>query len=655
MTTASRAQLDKELTQGKRRRRRQESILALVFVAPATIITFVFGIWPVIFGFFVSLHQWRARSHSFLGLDQYVRALGNVAYVLAFLLCILFFYGSYIALRKIETELDDARAHGVTVPIVPFAAAALILAAGSVAFAAGFAAQTTDVLLIGLALLVAGGLVYRWASGQTGGHATGKLGLHLWQGWLFLLLGVGLFLFTIAEITGDSSMPFQIVRKLAPDVYLPTLEDQMTGAAVLGLALAGIWGLRRWLRRIADDYARDTLRGVLRLGVVALWIVVGAMVVYLISAFQFDQTAANAVRDFARGDVEAVGQEITGLERSDYRSQYGNLSGSSLANTLVMWPQIISVAVGALLMFVAYRVWRGASQRETGIGTGGFLMLAILLAVGGWLLLGELPQAMASGDPAYYGSLVITTAYAMGTVPVQLFLGIFLAYLMFYEITVGKSLYRVIYFMPYVAPTVATATVFSIMFSSRDYSLANRALDLFGIPAQNWLHESRGVFQIIADLIAGPGTQLPDFLVGPSLALVSVVLYSIWVFAGYNAVIFLAGLGAIPGELYEAAKVDGAGRWAAFRKITFPLLSPTTFFLTILGITGTFRAFTHVYVMRQAAARGTADTASVYIFVQFWQFNQWGYASALAFVLFGIILILTLVQNEASKGRVFYG
>lgn len=655
MTTASRAQLDRELAQGKRRRKRQEAILALLFVAPATIITFMFGIWPVIFGFFVSLHQWRARSHSFLGLDQYVRALGNVAYVLAFLLCILFLYGAYNAVRKIVAELDDLGAHGVAVPVVPFAAAALVLAVGTIAFAVGFAAQTSDVLLIGLVLLAAGALIYRWAFRREGGHPVGRLGVDLWQAWLFVILGVGLFLFTLAEITGDSSLPFQIARKLAPTLYLPALEEQMAAAALLGLALAGIWGLRRMLPRLADDYARETLHTVLRVALVALWIVVGVTVIYLISAFQFDQAAASAVGGYGRSDVEAIGQEITGLERSDYRSLYGNLSGPALANTLLMWPQIISVAAGALLMFVAYRVWRGASQRETGLGTSGFLMLAILLAVGGWLFIGELPQAMASGDSEYYGSLLITTAYALGTVPVQLFLGIFLAYLMFYEISIGKSLYRVIYFMPYVAPTVATATVFWIMFSSREYSLANRALALFGIPAQNWLLESKGVFQIIAELVAGSGTQLPSFLVGPSLALVSVILYSIWVFAGYNAVIFLAGLGAIPGELFEAAKVDGAGRWAAFRKIIFPLLSPTTFFLTILGITGTFRAFTHVYVMRQAAARGTADTASVYIFVQFWQFNQWGYASAMAFVLFGIILILTLVQNEASKGRVFYG
>jgi fumarate reductase subunit D len=254
MTTASRAQLDQELAQGKRRRKRQEAILALLFVAPATIITFMFGIWPVIFGFFVSLHQWRARSHSFLGLDQYVRALGNVAYVLAFLLCILFLYGAYNAVRKIATELDDLGAHGVAVPVVPFAAAALVLAVGTIAFAVGFAAQTSDVLLIGLVLLAAGALIYRWAFRREGGHPVGRLGVDLWQAWLFVILGVGLFLFTVAEITGDSSLPFQIARKLAPTLYLPALEEQMPRPPCW-VGAGRHLGTAPGAARLADDYA----------------------------------------------------------------------------------------------------------------------------------------------------------------------------------------------------------------------------------------------------------------------------------------------------------------------------------------------------------------------------------------------------------------
>lgn len=652
MTTAApvNTELDRELALGKRRRQRREALIALLFVAPATIITFVFGIWPVIFGLFVSLHQWRARTHSFLGLDQYVRALGNFAYVLAFLLTLLFAFASYRALRRARAAERESGAS-----FVPFLLPGGVLALGSIAFAIGFAAQLGEWMLVGLALLAVGGFL-QWRTGQRGDQlSVSQYGLLAWQAWLFGLLALGLFVFTLSEILGDTSIPFQIVAQLAPELYIPPLSQQMLAAGVLALALAAIIGLR-WVRdHLLGDVEDDPRRAVLRLVTFLLWVLVVVLFIYLVAAFQFDQAAAAAVQEVDRNKVGEIGQAITGLERSEYRSLYGSLSGNTLAGMLVLWPQVVSIAIGFLLMFIAYRTWRSAARQDGSLGMVGFMLLAITLAVGGWLLIGEIPQAMAIGDTEYYNSLVITTAYAIGTVPVQLGLGIFLAYLMFYEVSIGKSFYRMVYFMPYIAPTVATATVFGIIFSSRDYSLANRTLGLLGIPAQNWLLESKGVFQIIAELIAGPGIQLPDFLVGPSLALVAIILYNIWVFAGYNAVIFLAGLGAIPGDLYEAAKVDGAGRWAAFRKITFPLLSPTTFFLTILGITGTFRAFTHVYVMRQAAARGSADTASVHIFVQFWQFNQWGYASAMAFVLFGIILILTLVQNEASKGRVFYG
>ncbi len=639
----------RELEAGKRRRRRQEAALALLFVAPATIVTFIFGIWPVIFGFFVSLHQWRARSHSFLGLDQYVRALGNAAYVLVFFLCVLLLYGGYRALKGLMTRAEQG------VGFYPFLVPGFIMAVGTIGFAIGFAAQNGDLSWPGIALLVIGGAIFWGMSRREGVNADSKLGLGVWQLNLFWLLALGLFVFTIGEILHDTAIAFSIAAAVAPDQYLPPLGQQMLAGGGTALALIAIAVLGWWRRWLPDDYAYDRRRAVAGVGIYVLVAVVFVLVVYLISAMQFDQAAASAVRGLDRGQVEEIGQAVTGLARDTYRPLYGALTGEDLASMLVSWPQIMSVSLGFVLMFAAYRVWRGAGERETGLGTSTFVLLTILLAVGGWLLIGELPQAMGVGDTNYYNSLLITTTYALGTVPVQLALGLFLAYIMFYEIGLGKELYRVIYFLPYVAPTVATATVFGIIFSSRPFSLANRALGLVGIPAQGWLFESKGVFQIIAEMVAGPGVQLPAFLVGPSLALVSIILYNIWVFAGYNSVIFLAGLGAIPHDLYEAAKVDGAGRWAAFRKITLPLLSPTTFFLIILSVTGTFRAFTHIYVMRETAARGTADTASVHIFVQFWQFNQWGYASAMAFVLFGIILILTLIQNELSKERVFYG
>ncbi len=644
--------LQRELMLGKRRRKRQEALLALLFVAPATIITLLFRIWPVVFGFFVSLHQWRARSHSFLGLDQYVTALGNAAYVLAFFISILFLFFGYRTLRKAQAVM----AEHPKASFYPYLLPGAVLAVATLLLAFGVAAQLGEYALLGLVVGAVGAGVY-WVvqrQHQEDVVVEAHFGLLAWQLVVLWLLGVGLFLFTIVEILLDSALAFELVPFMVEGLYLPPLASQMAGAAVL--AGAGIlYALARWWEdRQPDDYAGDRVRALLRLGRIVLVVVMVGALIYLVAAFQQDQAAAAAIRGFDRNAVGEAGQALTGLERDAFRGQYGTPRGETLASALLLWPQVISIALGFTLMFVAYRIWRSAARTETTPGMGGVILLAIIVAIAGWLLIGELPQAMAVGDPDFYSSLLITTTYALGTVPIQLSLGLFLAYLMFYEVTIGKSLYRVIYFLPYVAPTVATATVFGIIFSSRSYSLANKLVGAIGIDPQAWLFESRGIFQIIAQSI-NPDVVLPAFLIGPSLALISIIIYNIWVFSGYNAVIFLAGLGSIPGDLYEAAKVDGAGRWAAFRQITFPLLSPTTFFLLILSITGTFRAFTHIYVMREAAARGTADTTSVYIFAQFWQFNQWGYASAMAFVLFGIILILTLVQNRASEGRVFYG
>jgi ABC-type sugar transport system permease subunit len=142
---------------------------------------------------------------------------------------------------------------------------------------------------------------------------------------------------------------------------------------------------------------------------------------------------------------------------------------------------------------------------------------------------------------------------------------------------------------------------------------------------------------------------------GPSLAMAVIILYNIWVFVGYDTVIFLAGLGNIPGTLYEAARIDGAGRWALFRHITLPLLSPTTFFLSVISIIGTFKAFNHIWILRDPAALGTTDTSSIYFFEVFFRGSRFGYATAMAMVLFAVILALTAVQNRIAARRVFYG
>lgn len=252
-------------------------------------------------------------------------------------------------------------------------------------------------------------------------------------------------------------------------------------------------------------------------------------------------------------------------------------------------------------------------------------------------------------DPDMWHALGITAMYSFITVPLQLGGALFLAYLLFQNIRY-KSWFRVAFFLPYITSTVASAAVWAYLYSP-DTGLFNTILKTLGLPTMRWLGEPTGIIQLFMNNF---GVQLPEFAAGPSLALLAVLFYSSWVFLGYDIAIFLAGLGNIPRELYDAAKVDGASGWKLFRHVTFPLLSPTTFFLLLLTIIGTFQAFNHIYVMTSGGPDNTTKTASIFIFEQLFQFNRYGYSAALSFILFAVILILTILQNRLARDRVVY-
>ena len=169
----------------------------------------------------------------------------------------------------------------------------------------------------------------------------------------------------------------------------------------------------------------------------------------------------------------------------------------------------------------------------------------------------------------------------------------------------------------------------------------------------SWLKEPSTALSVLGNAFGLETTTAWE--AGPSLALVVVILFSIWRFVGYDTVIFLAGLGNIPNVLYEAAEIDGANRWQVFRHITLPLLSPTTFFLSVISVIGTFKAFNSIWVLRDTAALGTTDTNSVYFFETFFRGARFGYATSMAMILFVIILTLTVIQNRIAEKRVFYG
>ncbi|HEX7003715.1 MAG TPA: sugar ABC transporter permease [Trueperaceae bacterium] len=341
---------------------------------------------------------------------------------------------------------------------------------------------------------------------------------------------------------------------------------------------------------------------------------------------------------------------------------YSDLVGS--------WGAALAFAVGLAALLVAHWLWTSAFSREGLRRWGRFIVALVLTAAGVAIALGW-STMMREGSEEFLASLVRTLFYALGTIPVQIALALVLATLLFQKIR-GKEGFRMIYFLPYVTPQVAAAVVFAQLFSPRGSSLApgslspaNQVLAFLGIEPQRWLFEPRPLLELLfgeqitafngwlASL--GVAWQLDGLWLGPSLALVSIIIFGVWTYTGLNVVIFLAGLGGIPGELYEAAEIDGANSRQKFWSITVPLLSPVTYYLTLLGFIGSLQAFSQLYVMRTPFARDTVDTASILIFDTFYKASNFSLAAAQSFLLFFVILFVTITQQRVMGKQVFYG
>jgi multiple sugar transport system permease protein len=251
---------------------------------------------------------------------------------------------------------------------------------------------------------------------------------------------------------------------------------------------------------------------------------------------------------------------------------------------------------------------------------------------------------------AEFGQSLANTVWFAGiTVPLGLFLAVFFAQLLNARIW-GRTGYRVTYFLPYVTSTVAAAVVWRWIFQPR-IGVANWVLEWIGLPGQQWADEPRGIFLLFGSFV---GLPLEGWLAGPSLALVTVALVSVWYSVGFNTVIALAGLTTIPIDLYEAARIDGAGRWRLFRDITLPLLTPTLLFLLIVETIRSFQSFDFFYQMMAAIPVPGAKVVTIYLYQQGFRSFNLGYAAAIGMLLFVIIFLLTLIQFRATRDRVTY-
>ncbi|MFW6252442.1 MAG: carbohydrate ABC transporter permease [bacterium] len=343
---------------------------------------------------------------------------------------------------------------------------------------------------------------------------------------------------------------------------------------------------------------------------------------------------------------------FVGLE--NYRTIFGSLPVmAALAGAVFVLALALTLLNHRRSTHYVYR-----AEMDTGLRIVRILGYATLAAAAA-LFFVLLPVAWSEGDSRFWQSLRVTVFYSLGTVPVQLALGMGIAVMLDQRFR-GKQAFRMIYLLPYVAPNVASATVFQTLFSLRPESFANQLLVSAGQEPLQWIREVSGIFLMAFGWGSGDpagitGEYWQGWLQGPGLSLVTIMILSVWIYTGYYALIYANGLANIPKQLYEAAEVDGASRLTVLRSITIPLLSPTTFFLTMLGVIGTFKSFNTIYVMRMPAAGEAVDTLSIYMFFTFFRRQRYGYAAAMALVLFVIILGLTIYQRKVMERRVHYG
>ncbi len=226
----------------------------------------------------------------------------------------------------------------------------------------------------------------------------------------------------------------------------------------------------------------------------------------------------------------------------------------------------------------------------------------------------------------FYLSLRNTAQYAVSTIPLGMALALALALLLNAGLR-GVTLYRTTYYLPVVTSLVAVSLVWMWIYDPT-YGLLNHLLGKLSggrITPQTWL--------------ANPGQAMP-----------AIIAMSIWRGLGYNMVIYLAGLQGIPDHLYEAALLDGASPWQRFRAITWPLLRPTTAFIFVISTIGASQVFAQVYVMTNGGPNNATTTIVHQIFQNAFSFMKMGYASAMAFVLFGLIFVLSLINLRLLRG-----
>lgn len=252
-------------------------------------------------------------------------------------------------------------------------------------------------------------------------------------------------------------------------------------------------------------------------------------------------------------------------------------------------------------------------------------------------------------DEVFWKSLRNTFYYAAVALPLGMVLSLLVAVLLNNSV-VGRPAFRTFFFLPSLVPAVALAMLWLWIFNGK-FGLLNFALD------RCWTHFGHlvvWVAQLFDKTVAWPQSNMPNWLADEKWTMPAIVLTSLWGIGG-TVVIYLAALQDVSRELYESAMIDGANAWHKLIHITLPMISPVIFFNMIMGIIGALQVFSGPYIMFGGGGPNrSALFYAVYIYQNAFEYNQMGYASAMAWVLFLIILVLTWLATRATRKHVYY-
>ena len=226
-------------------------------------------------------------------------------------------------------------------------------------------------------------------------------------------------------------------------------------------------------------------------------------------------------------------------------------------------------------------------------------------------------------NPLFWGAMKNTLTFAVLGVPLSIAASLAAAVILNARVVKWRPIWRVMFFAPYVTTLVATAVVWRYLLHTR-YGFINWGLESIGLPAVDWLGD--------------PSTSIP-----------AILMFVVWKIFGYNMLIFLAVLQTVPDDLYEAARIDGAGPWKQFRHVTLPAIAPTMLLVSIISVASFFQLFAEPYVMTQGGPAQSTVTVLYFMYEEGFKWWNLGSASAVAFVLFLCILAITLVQLAVAK------